>query len=285
MACPHVTGLVATMFEAFGSLSRTEVMNRLVSSARTDGFTGSVPNYTWGFGKIDAQAATASPTPVLLSGVGLTRSAESIELRWSVPSDVSSLRFRVERTTEPSRDALGRGFAPSDGRKFGNRRGLLPALGLDLDTNAEAASRVVVAEVGPGPEYLFRDLPLLDSDVVEYWLTPLENGAPAGSYGPFPAVWNRDGLEFALGRPTPNPSREDIRWTLTLPIGGPVRVELYGPQGRRVRTIFDGMLPAGVQGFAWNGRNDGGVKLGSGVYWIRGTSRGWRDSQRVLLLR
>jgi len=257
MASPHVTGVIALMLESFGPLSHSEVLAQLRSTARADEATGSVPNPIWGHGKLDAAGATAFPSPLLVSGAEIHRTTRAIELRWSVPPGSSSLRFRIERETAVERSA----------------------------SQTKRASRLFVAEVGPGPEYTFSDAPFLDADVVEYWLTPLAQGVPGKTYGPFQAVWNTDSLTFSLSSPFPNPAHDDVRWTLSLPEAGPVRVELFDPQGRRVRTIFDDVLPAGVQSFAWNGRNDGGVKLGSGVYWIHSSSREWKDSRRVLLLR
>ncbi len=56
-ASPHVTGAVALMLQADATLSAAQVKALLISSADTDAFTGSVPNQTWGNGKLDAKGA------------------------------------------------------------------------------------------------------------------------------------------------------------------------------------------------------------------------------------
>ena len=57
MAAPHVAGTIALLLEETPSLTPSQLRHRLVSSAREDTYTGSVPNYTWGHGKLDALGA------------------------------------------------------------------------------------------------------------------------------------------------------------------------------------------------------------------------------------
>jgi minor extracellular serine protease Vpr len=57
MASPHVTGVVALMLQADPTLTYEEVLGILQETARTDAFTGTVPNNLFGAGKVDAHAA------------------------------------------------------------------------------------------------------------------------------------------------------------------------------------------------------------------------------------
>lgn len=57
MATPHVVGVVALMFQKNNCLTYGNAKTYLRSSATTDAFTGSsIPNYTWGYGKLNAAA-------------------------------------------------------------------------------------------------------------------------------------------------------------------------------------------------------------------------------------
>lgn len=56
-AAPIVTGIVALMLEANPNLDQFEVREILRNTARSDTFTGTVPNTTWGHGKVDAYEA------------------------------------------------------------------------------------------------------------------------------------------------------------------------------------------------------------------------------------
>ncbi len=56
-AAPHVAGLYAQMLGLNPGLDAIQLRSLIQETARSDGFTGGVPNSGWGFGKMDAQAA------------------------------------------------------------------------------------------------------------------------------------------------------------------------------------------------------------------------------------
>jgi minor extracellular serine protease Vpr len=65
MAAPHVTGAIALMLERNGCLTFTEIKDALINTVSTDASTGtgsSVPNNTYGYGKLDVDAAVAAVT-------------------------------------------------------------------------------------------------------------------------------------------------------------------------------------------------------------------------------
>ncbi|MBN1858090.1 S8 family serine peptidase [Candidatus Bipolaricaulota bacterium] len=62
-AAPHVSGVIALMLSLAPSLSVNALLDKLTDTARSDLFTGSVPNLRWGFGKLDAQEAAISIIP------------------------------------------------------------------------------------------------------------------------------------------------------------------------------------------------------------------------------
>ena len=53
-----------------------------------------------------------------------------------------------------------------------------------------------------------------------------------------------------------------------------VRLEIFDARGRLVRIVHDGVLAAGDHQLAWNGRDDSGRALASGVYV---TDADWHD--------
>ncbi len=65
-----------------------------------------------------------------------------------------------------------------------------------------------------------------------------------------------------------------------LPRTALVRLDLYSPAGRLVRTLVDGSLSAGWNEVPWNGRTGAGVPAPSGVYFVR-----LRDAERSVTAR
>jgi hypothetical protein len=67
----------------------------------------------------------------------------------------------------------------------------------------------------------------------------------------------------------PNPFNPSTRLSFDLPAGGgsDVRLDIYDAAGRRVRSLFHGPMAGGSKQLEWNGRNDLGVPVSSGVYY------------------
>ncbi len=62
MSAPHVAGAIALLLGLDSGMTAGEVRSVLTSTAATDAYTGGVPNTTWGWGKLDVEAAVAAVT-------------------------------------------------------------------------------------------------------------------------------------------------------------------------------------------------------------------------------
>lgn len=94
------------------------------------------------------------------------------------------------------------------------------------------------------------------------------------------------GGAFAVLRPSfpvPFSSRTSIHFDLRR--AGRVEVAIYDISGRRVTTLLDGELSAGPQSLAWNGRDERGARLRSGVYLAVITMGAERLTGRLVLAR
>lgn len=69
----------------------------------------------------------------------------------------------------------------------------------------------------------------------------------------------------------PNPAAGMTQVRLDLPAAMATDVRIFDAAGRMVRTLHDGLLPAGEHVFSWDGRTARGARAGAGVYWIRAT--------------
>lgn len=63
MSAPHVAGACALLLSLKPNLSWQEVLGALKTGARADAYVGSVPNTSWGVGKLDIPRAWASLSP------------------------------------------------------------------------------------------------------------------------------------------------------------------------------------------------------------------------------
>ena len=89
-----------------------------------------------------------------------------------------------------------------------------------------------------------------------------------------------------LHQNAPNPfnPRTTIRYDLPVDAGR-VRLRLYDAAGRLVRTLVDGPQGAGAQSVVWNGRDDGGRPVATGVYFCELVTPDRRFTRKMTLLR
>jgi flagellar hook assembly protein FlgD len=60
---------------------------------------------------------------------------------------------------------------------------------------------------------------------------------------------------------------------------------IYDADGRTVKTLLDEVVPAGSTALNWDGRNDAGATVTSGVYFYRLTAGSSALSRKMLLLK
>jgi len=89
---------------------------------------------------------------------------------------------------------------------------------------------------------------------------------------------------LALGA-VPNPFNPGTTFTLSAPTPGRARLEIFDLRGRRVRTLWEGEVPAGETSVPWDGRTDAGRGAGAGTYLGRVTLAGRSSTVKVTLVR
>lgn len=91
--------------------------------------------------------------------------------------------------------------------------------------------------------------------------------------------------ELSLSAPAPNPLRGSTTLRLALPREARVSLAVYDQQGRRLRTLLAGAQPAGERAIAWDGRDDGGRGVPSGIYFVRLECEGRALTRRIAAIR
>ena len=100
--------------------------------------------------------------------------------------------------------------------------------------------------------------------------------------------------EFALSQNYPNPFNPTTSIKFALPVESRVTVEVFNLLGQRVRTLVSGIQPAGYHVAEWNGTNDAGAYLASGMYFLRlaaegndadGATRSFSDVRKLMMLK
>ena len=83
----------------------------------------------------------------------------------------------------------------------------------------------------------------------------------------------------------PNPFNSATTITYEVAVPAPVRLRLYSVGGQLVRTLVDGQTGAGQFQVAWDGRDNQGQAVGTGVYLCELRVSGHSDLRRLVLTR
>jgi hypothetical protein len=92
-------------------------------------------------------------------------------------------------------------------------------------------------------------------------------------------------LEYDLSQNYPNPFNPRTTIDYELPDHGPVWIGIIDIQGRVVRVLLDEEKQAGSYSIIWNGRNEYGQSVGSGMYMVRMQSGKFIRNRKMLLVR
>jgi hypothetical protein len=91
---------------------------------------------------------------------------------------------------------------------------------------------------------------------------------------------------YALYRNVPNPFNPTTVINYDVPEGGGmVTLRIYDVSGRLCRTLANGVVSAGEKSVTWNGRDDHGRHVTSGVYFYRMTAPGFTKTRKMVLLK
>jgi len=104
-------------------------------------------------------------------------------------------------------------------------------------------------------------------------------------YDPADAVAGDVPDRFALGRPSPNPGRVPVGLDFAVPRAAAVEVSVLSVDGRLVRRLASGSHVPGRHRLAWDGRDESGSPVGSGIYFVRLNTPGYRIAHRLALLK
>jgi len=90
---------------------------------------------------------------------------------------------------------------------------------------------------------------------------------------------------FSLHQNYPNPFNPSTTIVYELPEASDLTLEIHNVLGQKVRTLVSGRQPAGTANTQWNGTDDRGLPVSSGVYFVRLHSDRFSDSKKMLLLK
>jgi flagellar hook assembly protein FlgD len=90
---------------------------------------------------------------------------------------------------------------------------------------------------------------------------------------------------YALSPNYPNPFNPTTTIEYSIPASGNVELAIYNAAGQKVRTLVSEHQSASFYKAVWDGRNDMGESVGSGIYFSRLVSGNFSKIQKMTLIK
>jgi len=301
MAGPHVVGALVLLRQYNTDAPTDTVKWALIRSARDEGASGNDNTFGWGFIDVNAAINFMPRQPSLahagfcirdtagnVNNNGQADPGEWVFLRdtiWSAGGRratgiTGTLRKKVAAYAYLTISDSTATFRDLDSVGGATRKGWATA---DM-YRLRVESTVPVADTfiplvqtlrcpKPGGTYTVSNL-----FVLRRGFTPVgvESGSPISMELP---------KAYALREARPSVMKGETRVEFDLPRASEVRLVVYNLAGQAVRTLLEGTHSGGTYEVVWNGKNERGLQVPSGVYFVRLNAGAFCDSKRVVVVR
>ncbi len=83
----------------------------------------------------------------------------------------------------------------------------------------------------------------------------------------------------------PNPFNPETRIAFSTKENGPVSIDIYNIKGQKVRSLLNEYREAGAHDVVWNGKDDNGKSVASGVFFYRMKSGKYSSTKKMILMK
>lgn len=91
--------------------------------------------------------------------------------------------------------------------------------------------------------------------------------------------------KFALHQNSPNPFNPTTKIAYDMPAAGDVKISVFNVLGQHVSDLVDGRSEAGSYEIIWDGKDEAGESVASGVYFYRIKTEQFSETKKMLLLK
>ncbi|MBT5055249.1 MAG: T9SS type A sorting domain-containing protein [Gemmatimonadetes bacterium] len=210
----------------------------------------------------------------------------SWRLSLTPPGPVSAFGYdQLVLGFHPAAHSLREGREPQLGIQAALRVDLLEWV--DLEQNQWQIIRLPLAELGLDEQSLLSELRFTGNIEGRFYLSDI--GLVAQTPPPPTAVLeNQQDSEpraFTLDQNYPNPFNSGTVIRFALPQAGKVSLSIYNLAGQRVAEPIRGVRQAGTYTVHWDGRDQAGRELASGLYFYHLLAGDWVHTRKMVLLR
>ncbi len=207
------------------------------------------------------------PTNVVLSSFTATVEQNGILINWTTETEPDNAGFNLYRSTE------------ENGEYVKINESMIPAQGTATS----------------GGSYSFIDA-VEQSGTYYYKLESIAFNGQSQFFGPIAIMLTSADMrklvvptEYSLSQNYPNPFNPETSIKYGLPEPAQVKITIYDVNGRLIRTLVSGQKSAGNHSAIWNGRDEIGRKVVSGVYFYHfkaiGVKQSFSQTNKMILMK
>ena len=125
----------------------------------------------------------------------------------------------------------------------------------------------------------------------EYWVTAVDSAGNESDMSDAVSVMLSNGQDitiptvYALGQNYPNPFNPRTKMKYSLPRYAEVNITIYNVLGQEVVVLLNKEKEYGYHVISWNGNDEYGKQVASGVYFARLTTESFTQTKKMLLLK
>jgi len=195
-----------------------------------------------------------NPVPVELASFSAQVSQNSVKLGWTTASESNNFGFDIERSF--------------DGDVF-SKIGFVQGQGT-----------TVVPQ-----HYVFEDNEIDLADELHYYRLKQIDTDGSFEYSVTIKVELLSPETFALRQNYPNPFNPGTLISYQIPLSSKVTLVIYNIQGQVIRTLVNEEVSRGFHNVIWNGKDDFGKDVATGVYVYRMSAHKFVDAKSLTLMR
>jgi hypothetical protein len=90
--------------------------------------------------------------------------------------------------------------------------------------------------------------------------------------------------EYALSQNFPNPFNPSTSFALSLPEASDYSIRIFNITGQMVKS-YSGHLEAGIHNIVWDGHNEQGSSVASGVYFYKAEAGAFAETRKMMMLK
>ena len=204
----------------------------------------------------------AGPTNIVLSSFSASVTGNLVTLNWTTETEPNNAGFNIYRSTNESSNYVKINQA------------LIPAQG----------------SATTGGSYSFYDEP--GRGTFYYKLQDIDLQGRNSFHGPVSAALTSVDVDkstipdrYSLSQNYPNPFNPETNIEYALPKTGFVTITIYDINGQLVRKLVSEQKPAGYHSIRWDGRNNSGTKVTSGLYFYFFKSQDFSQTKKMILMK